>query len=227
MSLLIPPGQAAILKKWLELPDGEIEKFLSALEQTEPQFNAEELARAVSSRSALPPQLISGILGVLITAYRTAQQGDSFEGVLDDDVKPALVRVKTFSPGKEEEEWDRLRRFLLHALSLESTIGTTAKAGPVLTEHERIFDSVRVLTDFRPIFHTDLSEKPNAGVIVHMLRITQRDKHKNKKDAYYALDSNDMEALRRVLDRALEKEKCLRDAMGGAGIKVLDIKAFY
>lgn len=227
MSLQVPPDQAAILKKWLELPDDEIEKFSSALEQTEPQFNAQELAMAVSTHSTLPPQLILGIVQVLISAYRTVLPGGSFEDVLDSDVKPALGRAKTFSPGKEEEEWNRLRKFLLHALSLESTIGSTAKAGVVLTEHERIFDSARIVTDFRPIFHTNVSEKPNAGVIVHMLRITQRDARNKKIDAYYALDSNDLDALRKILDRAAEKENCLRGAMGAAGIKVLDVKAIY
>jgi hypothetical protein len=61
------------------------------------------------------------------------------------------------------------------ALALDDTVGTAAKAGPVLTEHERIFEDARILTDVRPIFHPDLSEKPNAAVIVHMLRLTTRD----------------------------------------------------
>jgi hypothetical protein len=115
----------------------------------------------------------------------------------------------------------------LHALSLEGILGTTAKAGEILTEHEKIFETARVMTDFRPIFHVDVSEKPDAGLVIHMLKITQRDKHSRKFDAYYALDTNDIAKLMGVLDRAVKKEKALRKTMEDAGLRVLDVKAFY
>ena len=227
MSLLVPPEHAAILKKWLELPSEEAEKFSSALAKAKPHFNAEELARAIVPHCDLAPELVIGIVQVLISVYRTGEPEKPFETFLDRDAKPSLTRAKVFSDGKEEEEWVRLRKFLLRTLLLEGTVGATAKAGPILTEHERVYESVRVMTDFRPIFHVDVSDQPDAGLIIHMLKITHRDKYQRKFDAYYALDSNDVAKMKGVLDRALEKENALRKTMEKAGLTVLDVKSYY
>jgi len=227
MSLTIPHGHIALLKRWLELPSTETDKFSAALEKTEAQFNAVELAKSILPHCDLPPDLVFGIVEVLISVYRTGEPEKPFETFLDRLVRPALAQSNTFSEGKEQEEWQRLRIFLLHALSLEGILGTTAKAGIVLTEHERIFENARVMTDFRPIFHVDVSEKPNAGLIIHMLKITCRDKYSRKFDAYYALDSLDVEKLKAILDRAIEKGKTLQKAMGDAGLRILDVKSFY
>jgi hypothetical protein len=227
MSLRIPPEHIALLKGWLELPAEEVAKFSSALEKAPPRFNAYELAKSIIPDCDLAPGLVFAIVQVLISVYRTGEPEKPFESFLDREVRPALKHAKTFSDGNEEQEWGRLRSFFLHALSLEGTVGTTAKAGSVLTEHERIFDGLRIMTDFRPIFHVDVSEKPNAGLIVHMVKITHRDKHDRKFDSYYALDSNDIAKIRSALDRAAEKEKALRKTMEDAGISVLDVQSSY
>jgi hypothetical protein len=227
MSLIIPPAHIAILKKWLELPTEQVAKFSRALERARPYFNGHELAAAIIPDCGLSPQLVSDIVQVLISVYRTGEPEKPFESFLDGQVRPALEHAKTFSEGKEEQDWERLRSFLLHAISLEGTLGTTAKAGFVLTEHEKIFDGIRIMTDFRPIFHVDVSEKPNAGLIIHMVKFTYRDKRGHKFDSYYALDSNDVAIMKGALDRAVEKEKSLRKAMNEAGLSVLDVKPTY
>jgi hypothetical protein len=227
MSLRVPLDQVALIKKWLELPSEEIEKFSAALEKVGPQFNADELARTVATQSELPNDLILDVIQMLVSLYRTSEPEMPIETFLDREVKPSLIHANTFSDGKEEAEWKTLRKFLLHALSLERIIGTTAKAGIILTEHERIFAGARIMTDIRPIFHIDVSEKPNAAVIVHMLKITQRNPHRTIMDTYFALDSNDIALLKEILERAMKKEQTLRKAMNDSGVTILDVKAFY
>lgn len=229
MPLQVPPDHVLLLKKWLELPDDAIEKYSSALAQVKPEFNAQELAKSILPLCALDPNLVLGITVILITVYRTGEPQKPFETFLDRDVKPALRRGGLFAGALEEQEaqWTRLRGFLLGALQLEHIVGTTAKAGVVLTEHERIFDAAKILTDFRPIYHADVAEKPNAGVIVHMLKITHRDKQGHHFDAYFALDSNDLARMRNILNRAAEKEKALRQTMEDAGLSVLNVQPFY
>ncbi|MFZ0662921.1 MAG: hypothetical protein WAM66_09540 [Acidobacteriaceae bacterium] len=229
MSLQVPPEHVMLLKKWLELPDDEIEKYSSALARVKPEFNAEELAKAILLFCPLNPNLVFGITEILITVYRTGEPQKPFEAFLDRDVKPALQRGGLFSgtPDERDVQWTRLRRFLLGAIQLEQIVGTTAKAGVVLTEHERIFDGVRIFTDFRPIYHADVAEKPTAGVVIHMLKITNRDKQGRRFDVYYALDSNDLEKMRGTLNRAAEKEKTLRQTMEDAGLLVLNVQLSY
>jgi len=126
-----------------------------------------------------------------------------------------------------ETRWARFRKFLMVAMTLDDIVGTAAKAGPVLTEHERIFEDARILTDIRLIFHPDLSEKPNAAVVVHMLRITTRDILGDRKAQYVALDSNDIRFLKQLMDRAIKKEETLKGVMNSSGVTVIEPKGIF
>ena len=64
-------------------------------------------------------------------------------------------------------------------------------------------------------------------MIVHMLRVTQRDPQRRFEDLFFALDSNDVRALKTVVDRALKKEETLKALMKDAGIAALDPKETY
>ena len=228
MALRVPDKQIDHIKKFLELPDDKIEGFLDALAKAGPQFNYYDLSEEVSVRLEISRHLIEGIVQVLASLYRTRDgQNTPIETFLDQEVYVALKKAETFSEKKADAEWAKLRKFFIEALSLERTVGTAAKAGYILTQHERIFVGARILTDVRPIFHLNVSEKPESAVIVHMLRIAQRDNYGNQADQYFALDSNDIRDLKALIDRALEKEETLKGLMKDSGVTVLHPKGFY
>ncbi len=131
------------------------------------------------------------------------------------------------TPEEAEDRWAKFRKFLMAALVLDDTVGTAAKAGPVLTDHERIFVDARLFTDIRPIFHPDLSEKPNAAVLVHMLRITTRDILGNQKAQYFALDANDIRFMKHLMDRAIKKEETLDSFLTASGVNVIVPKELF
>lgn len=215
------------VKELLKLPDEKIDGLLAALDKAGPQFNYHGLSLQIFSPEILPWELTEGIVRVLVSLYRTADMEAPIQTFLDEDVFPSLIKAKVFSAESCDDEWKKLRKFLLSALSRERTVGTAAKAGPVQTDHERIFCGARILTDLRPIYHFDVSEKPSAATIVHMLKITHRDRFDKEHDLFFALDSNDLAALKRVVERATEKEKTLRDVMKDSGVTILDPGLFY
>ena len=230
MAFRVPPDQIGHIKKFLELSDEKIDGFLNALTKARPQFNVADLAAEISEPLDVPRPLADGIVRVLASIYLTRDLGTPpLENFLDREVFLALKRAQVFPAEAEntEAQWKRLRKFLLAALSLERSLGTAAKAGPVLTQHERIFSGARILTDLRPIYHLDVSEKPDAAVIIHMLRITQRDNYGKHTDEYFALDSNDIKLMKDVLERALKKENTLKSIMKNSGVTVLDPKLFF
>ncbi|MBI3896514.1 MAG: hypothetical protein HY313_11350 [Acidobacteria bacterium] len=228
MALIVPEPQIVHIRKFLELPDDKIEAFLDALAKAGPQFNAPDLSDEVSTRLEISKRLIGGIVSVLASLYRTWDgQHTPIETFVDQEVYAALKKAEVFSGKNVEAQWAKLRKFLIAALSLESTVGTAAKAGYVHTQHERIFVKARILTDLRPIFHQNVSEKPEAAVIVHMLRITQRDTLGNKTEKYFALDSNDIMAMRELIERALRKEETLKSLMKDAGVTILPPKFVF
>jgi hypothetical protein len=227
MAFKVPREQISHIKKFLELPDEKVAGFLAALAKAGPQFNVSDLAAEISGPLDIPHSLAEGIIRVLASLYLTRVLGQPIEKFLDQQVFVALRREEAFSAEKVQDQWHKLRKFLIAALSLERSVGTAAKAGPVLTQHERIFIDARIMTDLRPIFHLDVSEKPDAAVIVHMLRISQRDNYGNRSDEYFALDSNDIALMKVIIERATKKEKTLKGIMESSGVTVLDPRLFF
>ena len=228
MALRVPEQQIVHIKKFLELPEDKIEGFLEALSKAGPRFNVYDLSDEVSNRLGLPNDLTEGVVQVLASLYLTWDgQHTPIETFVDQEVSDALKKAKAFSEENADAQWAKLRKFLIVALSLESTVGTAAKAGYILTQHERIFFGARIMTDIRPIFHLNVSEKPGSSVIVHMLRITQRDNYGNLSDQYFALDSNDIRSLKALIDRAMKKEETLKGLMKDSKVTVLQPKETY
>ena len=222
MALQVPNEQVVHIKKFLELPADKIAGFLDALSKAGPRFNVYDLSGEVSNRLGLPNDLTEGIVLVLASLYLTRDaQSTPIEKFVDQEVSVALKKAEAFSEKEGDVQWAKLRKFLIAALSLESTVGTAAKAGYVMTQHERVFVGARILTDVRPIFHLNVSEKPDSAVIIHMLRITQRDHFGNQADQYFALDSNDIRSMKALVDRALKKEETLKGLMKDSGVTVL------
>ena len=150
MALRVPPPQIAHIKTLLELPDEKIDGFLAAIAKAGPKFNVFDLAAEISAPSGLPEHLTLGIIQVLGSLYLTRDWKEPTDKFVDREVFPALKAAQTFSEEKIDVQWKKLRQFLIAALSQERTVGTTVKAGIILTQHERIFAGARILTDFAP-----------------------------------------------------------------------------
>jgi hypothetical protein len=161
------------------------------------------------------------------------REGSTLDTFLDEQIAPGLkgdLVARSDKPLCQEDieaRWAKFRKFLKVALTLDATLGTAAKTGPVMTDHERIFVEARILSDVRLVFHPDLSEKPDVAVVVHMLRITARDIYGAHKAEYFALDSNDIRFMKQVLDRAVKKEDTIIKAMDGSGVTVLTPKGIF
>ncbi len=229
MAVKVPPEQIELIKGLLDLDPAQIDEFLKALAEAEPKFNVADLTDSVSKRVKLSQNVVSGLVRVLKSLYLTRDRmGMPTEKFVDEEILTALTNSKVFTDDIAlKDRWPKLRIFFTVALSLDRTLGTAAKAGEVLTQHEHIFHGARILTDIRPIFHLDVTEKPEAAVIIHMLHITERNNQREFSDRYYAMDSNDIRFLKTLLDRAIKKEETLRKAMQTVDIACLYPKATY
>ncbi len=228
MALRVPEQDIAVIKRLLELSDDQIAEFLNSLAQAGQNFNIFDLSAEISSKVKLPNDLILSVIKMLAGIYVTRDARNApLRPFVDQEILLSIKNAKVFSPENSETQWAKLQKFFITALSLENTLGTAAKAGYVLTQHERIFDGARIMTDVRPIFHFDVAEKPESAVIIHMLRITQRDQYRKFQDQYFALDSNDIRNLKAVIERALKKEETLKGLMQKSGVTVLNPKEIF
>ncbi len=82
----------------------------------------------------------------------------------------------------------------------------TARATGVSIEHERMFHSVRFLTDLRPVFNSDVSAGLQAATIATSMKLEfHPDGVGDIKSIFLAFGRADLEYLRDSVERALDK----------------------
>jgi hypothetical protein len=113
---------------------------------------------------------------------------------------------------KGSPEASALRERLIMLLSIEKTVGIIAKAGELLYTYPIVYQSARILTDVRPVFSSEKEPTPIASVISHTLVVdtSEGDTEGRAKRIFIALDSEDLTDLKRVIERASQKEAALR-----------------
>ena len=109
---------------------------------------------------------------------------------------------------------ERMRDFLeIDQLAL------AAKSNVLRFEHERILQSLKILTDVRPIFGIDVEKPPEAVAIGHMLKVAYR-RGGRLEEEFFALDEDDLRSLKNAVQRAESKANSLR-AMLAKQLKII------
>jgi hypothetical protein len=130
-----------------------------------------------------------------------------------------IAKAISESPGLAPEDAPDRPAFADRIAQLLNTpaIRSSARAADLLIHHQHAFRSARVFTDVRPVFSDDVAQPPDGAVIVQMLELTYWS-NGELVSIYLALDIGDLEQLRRVLDRALKKEKTLDAVLDSAAL---------
>lgn len=229
MPLRVPPEQVPLLKAFLELPSSKVDAFLAALSAAPPVFSTFALTEEICRQLDVPKQTLDGILRILAGLYLARdREGTPLDTFVDKQILKALRSSNVFADEDAVvSDWPKLRKFFVKALDLHRSVGTASKTGHVMTQHEHIFQAVKVLTDIRPIFHPDVEDAPDAAVIVHMLRLTHRNNQREQSDIFFAMDSNDIRALQAAIERAMNKEATIKKALSKAAIECIEPKEVY
>lgn len=120
------------------------------------------------------------------------------------------------------EAREHLSDRLAQLLAAKSLV-TTASALDLLTQHERNYQTARIISDVRPIFTDSVEAPPSGAVIVEMLQIRTWDRDGAAGSVYIAMDEADLTELREVVDRALKKTSTLRDSLSDQGVAYFEL----
>jgi len=128
-----------------------------------------------------------------------------------DDIVASLKSLprSKFStePGAISTFKERIRGFLdLSQLAL------AAKNNVLRFEHERTLHGIRILTDARPIFGSDVEKPPEAIAIGYMLKLSYR-RNGRLEEEFFALDEGDLQTLKKAVGRAESKAISLRTVL--------------
>jgi len=157
---------------------------------------------------------VEDIVRVLYSLY--IYRGDS-ETPLTSFV-PELIKAMRGS-GKDlvlsEEDKSPFQDKITKLLSINA-VALAAKAELLRTDYAKAFYDAKIMTDIRPMF-TKPEEKPLGAAVTHMLKIEYHEEG-DHKNFYIFLDANDLEKLRKVVERAEVKALSLQSMIKSASL---------
>jgi hypothetical protein len=87
---------------------------------------------------------------------------------------------------------------------------TTGVATDLQTQHERNYQSARIVTDVRPVFQDALDKAPDGAVIVETLQIQTWSRNGDSQLMFVSMDEVDLRQLQSIIQRALDKTETLK-----------------
>jgi len=88
----------------------------------------------------------------------------------------------------------------------------TFKALKLVLENQSIYKDSKIISDIRLIFDDEINEQqePQQAELIHRLKVETYEDG-SEKDIYISLDGTDLFELKRVIDRAVEKEEFIKN----------------
>ena len=123
-----------------------------------------------------------------------------------------LEDLKTVTPEYNKQE---LTQDLEIILNTNSIFYISVKSRELNQERERLLNNVRIITDLRPVFTDAETCELKKMSIIHTLKIIYEEGDYSK-ERFFALDSIDLEKLKKQIERAIEKENKLREKFNGS-----------
>jgi hypothetical protein len=217
--LKVPDEQAPTLKTLVALGESEKSRLLTAIRQAEPKLRRRELSEEVARGSGLPETDVASMLRVLgslwISMDAYGEKPEPFSRAIVDAIKDAGIAAR-------ELNLETFRKWIQDVLALDSPLGASAKASSIANADDFRFCRARVITEFRPVFSSDPTTGPVAGVIIHHARFTYHHGEEDEHEAFsLSMDRDDIEQLQKTLESALVKEESLKVSIAKGGIPIL------
>lgn len=147
---------------------------------------------------------------ILSTIYSLISLKIGAEEAKEEFVDDIVTSYYEINPELKETNRKKLIDNLQILLEADGKVKQTIKAATLLRENEKIFIESRVLSDIRIVFEENISNPEQCAVILHQLKIAYHE-NGDPKEFFVALDNDDLKQLRENADRAIEKDKLIRN----------------
>jgi len=171
-------------------------------------------ATAITSASSKDNIDLKRIAETLVILYGAKSVKDISVEEFADNVCDAMEELESENlklPHAERKDFKTKLITLLGA----NVFGIASKIVDLRTDDERVFCHARILTDLRPVFGTRIEEGPQGMIVVHLLKLGFHSASERHQEFFVSLDSEDLQTLRALLDRAEAKAKSLKASLGG------------
>ena len=218
-SIKIPDRYKPGIVVLANLPDEVFSKIEASLQTAPSKKEQKELTAWLSTEASnVTPVNLKRLIETVASLYRLkVKSGVSAEqlatAVADSASKDDEVKVPA----------DIVRSRLASLLDIPSLELIDAKAKELQLESERTFCDARIVTDLRPVFGGNVSDSPEAMIIVHTLKLGYHDSRSQQhNEMFIGIDADDIATLIDILKRAQEKTKTLKRKLDSVSIRYID-----
>jgi len=224
--LNIPERYRSSLSSIRSLSEQDVQEIRSILDQVAPaqsQRSDSDIEISTDPRATLTAVTTTAsrahitnfkqILEVLVTLYEIKSQRDTttveeFVDAVCDAMEGLDSEVRL--PHEQRADFAGKLLTLLNA----EVFALVAKTHDLATEDERTFCHARILTDLRPVFGPNIEEGPKAMLAMHTLKLAYHEQDSQKHRSFYvSLGAEDLQALKKIIQRAEDKAKTLNAAV--------------
>lgn len=212
----IPKSHAEALGELADLDDTDFSALLRMLSEEAHTIDRWAVSESLDAADLLQESTARALMASLteLSSVRHATSADAAEIAERVLVSPPFDDM-------EAEDQDRLSRRVVEILDC-SNIRLAGKALELGSIRERVFAFAEIHTDLRPVFGEQGDDLlAESGVLAHVLRLHHISSEGSHKDFYVALDDDDLEILRDVIDRAERKSESLRHQLHRAGLRLV------
>jgi hypothetical protein len=215
----IPETYRPGFEKIKQLSSSDADALVIALSKAPISGGLKGLTSAVREQvTSLSADDAEAIVRSLYSLYVFRANSDTPLGELVSELTSAMRSTGKPSLAVSEEDRVRFERNISALLSID-TMAVNTKVGLIKTDYPNIFHDARILSDIRPIFGKP-DEQPVGGTITHTLKIEYHHESE-QKEFYVALDSEDLQKMKAVLQRADAKAASLKSLLKAVGIPEL------
>jgi hypothetical protein len=219
-SLRIPKKHYEGLAKFLSLPEEAFEEFTTHLQEAPIALDFRQAIRkSILGIQDISPDDAERMVDALVSLYLAKATSENSTPAFVDELTQAIEE----SNANELKIADEFRGSIgnrLNALLGREALTIASKANSIMYEYGNVYYRARILTDIRPIFG-DSPDSIEAAVVIHNLRIHyhEGDVH---KDFFVALDTQDIQKLIDVLQRAKTKAESLKTLLAKTNIPYIE-----
>lgn len=219
MALDISERQAGYIAAIQKLRSASMEQLILALANAPPTSNPKKMADRIAEQvPSVPVERLGGMLDTLYTLYHIRELSGVQHPQFLEDLIEGLRKDRNVQ--LTEGQLKRFRAVLERLMDIE-TLKPIAKAARLQRDGERLYCTSKTLSDIRPVFENDPTNRPLGAVLTHTLKISYHE-GSNHREFHVVLDSNDLEQLAEVVQRAKDKDKTLRELLESTGLTSFD-----
>lgn len=201
----------------------ELPRILETASSVGPCATTNELAEKVASALSLDSHLIEGV-------FRVIGNFSTIQDKADIDAEYLVSNITAKIEEKAPRSWNdsHLKRWqrivpdivgIISSIEPNHAIIITSKAQTLTYTQQSLLHDAKIITDVRPIFNHEADDVVEF-IVSHSLVLRCLD-GKNESQIHISIDAADIEQIRKICDRAIEKSNTLLKVFSNLQKKVV------